>query len=142
MTNNINNGNGNWEGGTWHGGRQGDIPTIFVGLALSDSMFGDDVGRLRRQPLAVSELKNLLESYPRIVPCVNPSHKASLDALQQRFGISVPIPNSPPKVLLKPNDSLVVMQIIGLPRLTDRHEYTREEISKAEFRFTLYTARA
>lgn len=36
-------------------------------------------------------------------------------------------------------DSVVVMGVRGLPRLTDRHEYSEEEVAQATFEFHEYT---
>ena len=41
--------------------------------------------------------------------------------------------------VLKSGDAVVVMGVRGLPRLTDRHEYTSEEVASASFTFSLYT---
>ena len=59
--------------------------------------------------------------------------------MHSRYGISVEIPESPPRVTLREGDSLLVMGVRGLPRLTDRHEYTDEEIASASFEFVLYS---
>lgn len=47
----------------------------------------------------------------------------------------------PPKVVPGMGDSLIVMGVRGLPRLTDRHEHTHEAIEKATFSFSLYSAK-
>ncbi len=73
-----------------------------------------------------------------VVPCLNPSHEATINAMRNRFGIDMPIPASPPQVSLGVGDSLVVMGVRGLPRLTDRHEYNEGEIAKATFTFAVY----
>lgn len=70
--------------------------------------------------------------------CLNPSHAATIVAMQNRFGIAVDIPATPPRVELRRGDSLIVMGVRGLPRLTDRHEYTAEEIASATFAFSIY----
>ena len=109
---------------------------VFFGFALADSMFAGDCSILRTS-LSAEEAKSLIEQ--GVEPCLNPSHLASIDAMRLRFGIGVPIPEIPPKVTLKEGDSLLVMGIRGLPRLTDRHEYTKEEVASATFSFNLYT---
>lgn len=38
-------------------------------------------------------------------------------------------------------DCEIVMGVRGLPRLTDRHEYTDEEIAEATFSFSIYTVK-
>ena len=91
---------------------------------------------IRRKALSVEKVKAMEEE---LTPCLNPSHKATIDAMRQRFGIEVEIPEQPPRVSVAPGDSVIVMGVRGLPRLTDRHEYTEEEIAAATFSFSEYT---
>ena len=107
----------------------------FFGFALADSMFTGDCD-IRRRTLTADEVKAMAGE---LTPCLNPSHAATIDAMRQRFGIDVAIPEAPPKVSLGVGDSVVVMGVRGLPRLTDRHEYTEEEIAAATFTFSVYT---
>ena len=110
----------------------------YFGFALADSMFagmGDCV--INRRALSIQEAKALIAG--DMESCLNPSHKATIDAMQSRFGIHIEIPRTPPRVQLAKGDSLVVMGVRGLPRLTDRHEYTEKEIAEANFSFSLYT---
>lgn len=109
---------------------------VFFGFALADSMFDGDVTVKRRQ-IDVDEVKAAIAE--GIVPCLNPSHVATIGAMQRRFDIDVAIPATPPQVKLGVGDELVVMGVRGLPRLTDRHEYTEEEIAQATFSFSRYT---
>jgi len=109
---------------------------IFFGFALADSMFAGDC-TIRRTSLSINEVKSIIEQ--GVESCCNPSHLASIDAMRTRFGIGVPIPEVPPKVVVGAGDSILVMGIRGLPRLTDRHEYTSEEVASATFSFNLYT---
>lgn len=109
---------------------------VFFGFALADGMFSGDCN-ISRKELSVDQVKNLVEA--GVEPCLNPSHKATIDAMVARFGIEVPIPEVPPRVSLEVGDSVVVMGVRGLPRLTDRHEYSEEEIAKATFSFSIYT---
>lgn len=113
--------------------------TTFFGFALADGMFAG-VGEctIARRPMEVSEVRAMAEA-GELTPCLNPSHKATIDAMRQRFGINVPIPEKAPFAALSHGDSLVVMGVRGLPRLTDRHEYTEEEIAAATFQFSEYT---
>ncbi len=114
------------------------MPTTYFGFALADSMFaslpdGTGIRRFVRTPDQVRETIR-----QGVVPCLNPSHAATIAAMQGRFGIEVEIPSTPPRVELERGDSVVVMGVRGLPRLTDRHEYSAGEISSAEFAFSLY----
>lgn len=115
---------------------------LFFGFALADSMFGD--GTITRRTLNVDgdEWETLLldaADKDELIPCLNPSHVATINAMRERFGLLIAIPDSPPKVLLADGDRLLVMGVRGLPRLTDRHEYTAEEVAGATFNFTLYS---
>ena len=107
----------------------------FFGFALADSMFSGDC-TIRRRALSVEQVKSMEKEF---TPCLNPSHKATIDAMRQRFGIEVEIPEQPPRVSVGTGDGIVVMGVRGLPRLTDRHEYTEEEIAAATFSFSMYT---
>ena len=109
--------------------------TKYFGFALADSMFAGNCD-IRRTVLTTEEVKAMEKEF---TPCLNPSHGATIGAMRARFGIDVAIPETPPKVSLETGDSIVVMGVRGLPRLTDRHEYTEEEIAAATFSFSEYT---
>jgi len=108
----------------------------YFGFALADSMFNTDC-IIKRNVLFPEEVKKLISK--GIESCCNPSHQATINAMRLRFGIDVPIPEKPPRVRLESGDSIIVMGVLGLPRLTDRHEYTQEEIEESTFRFSIYT---
>lgn len=110
--------------------------TTFFGFALADSMFQGDA-LIQRRTLTIEEVMALIEA--GVEPCLNPSHAATISAMEGRFGIHVPIPTTPPRVILAVGDSVVVMGVRGLPRLTDRHGYTEEEVASATFSFSQYT---
>lgn len=109
---------------------------IYFGFALADSMFKGNVF-IRREVLDVDAVRSFVSD--GVIPCLNPSHTATIAAMHERFAIDVAIPETPPKVMLETGDSLIVMSVRGLPRLADRHEYTSEEISSATFSFAMYT---
>lgn len=115
------------------------MATTFFGFALADGMFAGNV-TITRRVLTVEEVRALVAE--GVEPCLNPSHEATITAMRERFGIDVPIPAAPPRVELAPGDSVVVMGVRGLPRLTDRHEYNAEEIANATFLFAKYTVEA
>lgn len=110
--------------------------TVFFGFALADSMFKGDVDIYRRS-LTVDVVKAKIAA--GVASCCNPSHAATISAMRERYGIDVDIPQTPPRVSLNFGDSVIVMGVRGLPRLTDRHEYTQEEVDKATFVFSEYT---
>lgn len=109
----------------------------FFGFALADSMFTGDV-TISRRVLTPEQVREMARDGV-LTPCLNPSHQATIDAARERFGIEVAIPETPPRVALESGDSVIVMGVRGLPRLTDRHEYTEEEIASATFSFSEYT---
>lgn len=106
----------------------------YVGFAISDSMFEGDVSISRRK-LSPAEAKRLM---PSALPCVNPSHTSTIDALKRRYGIDIAVPQTAPVIKLEPGDRLVVIGVRGLPRLEGRHEYTQQEIEAADFGFSLW----
>jgi hypothetical protein len=106
----------------------------YFGFAIADSMFPGVGCLIRKTPILMLE-RDILEG---VVPVINPSHTATIKAMRVKYGFDVPIPETPPQVTLFPGDSIIVMGVRGLPRLTDRHEYTEEEVAKATFAFSLY----
>lgn len=109
----------------------------YFGFALADSMFTGDV-IISRRVLTPEQVREMARD-GILTPCLNPSHQATISAMRSRFGIDVEIPEKAPQVALKNGDSVVVMGVRGLLRLTDRHEYTAEEIASATFSFSEYT---
>ena len=100
----------------------------FFGFALADSMFaGVGTCAITRRPLMVEQVATKVAE--GVVSCCNPSHQATIDAMRSRFGLHVEIPVTPPRAALARYDSFIVMGVRGLPRLTDRHEYTTEEVA-------------
>ncbi len=108
----------------------------YVGLALANSMFNGEC-TIHRKVLQAEQAKRHLSG--DVESCCNPSHTATIKAIRERFAIELPIPETPPQVSLSSGDSILVIGVRGLPRLTDRHQYTEAEIASAEFEFALYT---
>ena len=117
------------------------MSNLYFGFALADSMFDGDVTITRSSitPEIAGEMISIANIRGDLNVCLNPSHTATIDAMTKRFNIFVDIPENPPQVKLNEGDSLIVMGVRGLKRLTDRHEYTNEEIELATFTFSLYT---
>lgn len=106
----------------------------FFGFAMSDAMFEGEV-TVRRTVTNPEDIRAAAEA-GELIPCLNPSHMATIAAMEGKFGIHVPIPDTAPKVSLGAGDTLIVMGVRGLPRLgADRHEYTDEEVASATFSF-------
>ena len=108
----------------------------YFGFALADGMFSGDCV-ITRVVMTPDQVKAEIEA--GIVSCCNPSHVATIEAAKARFGIAPAIPEKPPQVAVQSGDSVIVMGVRGLPRLTDRHEYTAEEVAQATFVFSKYT---
>lgn len=110
--------------------------SIYFGFALADSMFQGE-GVIERRNLTTEQVRGLLQS-GLVESCCNPSHQATITAMRSRFGLEVEIPSQPPQIKLFHGDAVIVMGVRGLPRLTDRHEYTESEVASATFVFTHY----
>ncbi|MBR6505638.1 hypothetical protein IKT18_02275 [Candidatus Saccharibacteria bacterium] len=111
----------------------------YFGFAVADSMFSK-LGNcsIRRTTLTADSVREMA-AQGKLTPCLNPSHIATISAMRQRFNINLGIPEKPPIVSLDHGDSVIVMSVRGLPRLTDRHEYTPEEVAAASFEFAMYS---
>lgn len=109
----------------------------YFGFALADGMFAK-LGSctISRRVMDIDEVKSL---EGELIPCLNPSHVATINAMRERFKIKIAIPETPPLVKLEVGDSVIVMGVRGLPRLEKRHEYIEEEIASADFSFSEYT---
>lgn len=121
---------------------------LYFGFALADSMFAEDCEIVRKSLGGDASLVNKLLQNPaevdcdEVAICLNPSHQATIVAMNTRYGIHVAIPDVAPKVELRSGDSLIVMGVRGLPRLdATRHEYTQAEVDSADFSFTIYTVK-
>lgn len=106
----------------------------YFGFAVADSMFPKSCV-VKREEVQVGDLPQLLQDAEM---CLNPSHAATILAAKEKFGLELNIPEKPPMVKLAVGDEVIVMSVRGLPRLTDRHEYTQEEIESATFEFGLW----
>lgn len=114
---------------------------IFEGLAMSSTMFNGDC-TIERVELTTDEMKQINEEFQNddnFFSCVNKTHVATLDALRERYNIDVKLPEEvAPKVSLQKGDALLVLSVVGLPRLVDRTQYTAEEVDNAKFSFVMY----
>jgi len=106
--------------------------TRYFGFAFSASMLPSGLVNLRKQDLTVEQVREMI---PSCEMCLNPFHRATVDAACSRFDLPISIPDRPARISLGVGDSVVVMQVRGLPRLQDRREYTDEEIENANFSF-------
>ena len=113
----------------------GKMSKIYVGLAIADGMFPEAVSASRR-PLTVEEAKSLIEA--GVQSCCNPSHALTLDALREKYGIAVPIPEKPIFVKLSTGDKVIVLSARFPRRLNEGERWTKEEVERAEFKFGLW----
>lgn len=109
---------------------------IYFAFAYADSMLDSEQGfLLKRTPASVDEIKGLTN----VESALNPSHEATVNALQQRYGVTnIQVPVKAPIIKLQKFDTLYLMTVRGLPRLEGTRQYTQEEIDKAEFTFAKY----
>lgn len=108
--------------------------TKYFGFAFSASMIPAGEVAMRKHDLSVDDVRELIVA-GGVEFCLNPSHEATVEAARSRYDLAIEVPASPPRVSLASGDSVVVMQVRGLPRLTDRREYSEEEIASASFSF-------
>lgn len=113
--------------------------TVFISLALSDTMFPDACSASKRS-LEPEEIRFMLEGSGNysVVSALNPSHATTIDAIRRRFDLELPIPERAPKVQLEAGDFLVVVQA-QLPRLAEGQVHSQETIDTAVFKFSLWT---
>ena len=109
----------------------------YFGFAIADSMFGDEDCSIRRKKISLENVKELIDE--GVISCVNRSHEATIRAIARKFRIEVEVPEEPPRVSLALGDRIIVVGVRGLPRLTDRREYSNREIARAKFVFSLYS---
>lgn len=100
---------------------------VFFGFAFAHGMIaGRESSRLVVTKLTAEQAAEQIEAAKAaeiLVPALNPSHTATVEAMTSRFGISMPIPERAPMVSLSEGDQV---------------HYTNEEIAGATFEFALY----
>lgn len=107
----------------------------YISLAISATMFP------RRCTIAVREVNEaaLLDFvHDNAVSVINPSHKTTIDEIQRRYGIDVPVPEKAPQVLLQPGDSVLVIQGT-LPRLQEGEMHSPETVKSAPISLAIWT---
>ena len=114
---------------------------LYFGFGIAPSMFPTNC-IIKRSRIGITRGVRLIKAMDhlgKLVSCLNPSHRATIAIMRERFGIGVEIPVTAPKVTLGTGDMILVMGVSGLPRLEGRHEYTRKEAEGAKFMFSLFT---
>lgn len=110
--------------------------TTYLGFNIEDSMFRGTC-LIRREELTQAEFCRILQL--GVVSCLNRSHPATIRGLKVRLGVDVSVPPTPPRIQLQPGDSILLVTLRGLPRHTERYQYTDEEVARATFIFSRYT---
>ena len=114
----------------------------YFGFAVADGMFANTVTQIKRtrlEPAVAIAMLAVAEAEGELEPVLNPSHVATIKAMQSRYGIKVAIPEKAPKVLLGMDKQLVCMSVRGLQRLGEgEREYTDEQVAAATFEFALW----
>jgi hypothetical protein len=108
----------------------------YAGLAISGTMFSDECVIRKNTHEFNSEVEQAIAS---AIPCFNAGHKETIKAIRDRYGLQLSIPETPPTIFLKEGDTIWIIQITGLPRCNPPREYTKEEVTKAEFKINLYS---
>lgn len=109
----------------------------YVSLAISDTMFQD--GTFKKQSITARNAQDWLHLTSDIISAVNPSHAATIDVLNRKFGVDLSVPTTAPKVTLVSGDILLVCQA-NLPRLAEGETHSDETVENAEFRFSIWVA--
>jgi len=108
----------------------------FLGFTISDSMFSTNA-IITRKEISTREFMEWVEA-GEVIPVILQKHKFIVDALQSRYGIKIELLDKLPEINFQEGDSLVVMQVRGLPPYNPNCEYTAAEIISASFSFSLW----
>lgn len=111
------------------------MPTTYLSLAISDTMFPN--GNFSKHSLSSLQAKELIEQTSGLVTAVNPSHAATIDLINRKFDIALPVPKVAPKVQLVSGDTLIVAQA-NLPRLAEGKVHSQETVENAVINFSLW----
>jgi hypothetical protein len=113
------------------------VMAMYISLALSDTMFPE--GKFHKESFAVDEARDWLQiNEDRLISAANPTHTSTIDALNRRFEIDLPVPDKAPQVSLVSGDQIMVFQA-RLPRLDEGEVHSPETVNSAEFKFSLWT---
>lgn len=114
---------------------------FYVSLALSDTMLPDrptlNPQRVRLSPVRAKAL--LREWGGEVVSALNPSHSATIAAVKERCGVSLPVGKDAPQIVLAEGDYLLVCQAKFPRRLKEGERYSDLEIACAPISFSLWS---
>jgi hypothetical protein len=104
---------------------------------MASSMLPSGLLSLKKKDLTPAEVREFIEE-GNVTFSFGRHYSPTLNAINMLFEIDIPTQDDPPKFVLKPGDSLVVLQVGNLSPLPDwENEYTREQALNASFRFTM-----
>lgn len=109
---------------------------IYLNNALASSMIPDGVGLRPAKTLSRAQVVEIL--FCPYTHAGNPSHAPTWDAAARLIGLRRVREPQGWKVKLFPGDSVVVVEVEGLPRET--REFTDEEVSRATISFRYFEA--
>jgi hypothetical protein len=111
----------------------------YIALAIADSMFAVDAS-IVRNPMSVEEVKEAVVA--GVVSGFNPSHQTTIQALAEKHGIVVPVPEKAPMIKLCPGDRVIVMSARFPRRLAEGEVWTQEEVDQTTFAFGVWEVMA
>ena len=109
--------------------------TTFLSLAVSATMFPEE-GDIHMQSLSPVGVRQAIEA--GVSSALNPSHASTIEVIQRKFGLELPIPEKAPKVSLQSGDRLIIIQA-NLPRLNEGQVHSDETVANAPISFRLWT---
>jgi len=104
----------------------------YLGLTIANSIFPPTCV-IKKEQANIDEIKNSLNE---IIICINVAYKWVLEAFVKKFKISLTVPQNNPQPSLTQGDTIYVLSVKGL---SEKGEYTEEEINKATFELFKYT---
>lgn len=110
----------------------------YISLASSATMFPVS-GTILTSPLTPELIKARLAYPDLITSTLNPSHATTIDVIQRRYGLTLPLPvlapgQRAPQVKLGPGDELFIVQAT-LPRLSEGEVHSDETVQSAPISF-------
>lgn len=108
--------------------------TTYVSFSISNRIFPTNCG-ISKSRLTVIEAQLLIE-HATVVAAQNTF--VAVEALLDRYGIDLKIPDVEEDLALQSGDAVVVITVMALPRRLDVARYTRNQIAQSFFQFSLY----
>ena len=109
--------------------------TTFISLATSATMFPMD-GFIKMEEIRPEDVQVAIEH--GAISALNPSHAVTINAIQRKYGVKLPVPEKAPKVSLNAGDALIIVQA-NLPRLAEGEMHSDQTIESAQITFRKWT---